>query len=156
MLAGHGGLTNRPEWLRDSRPMFELRHFITILQRVAFGCTALVLILLSVSGGQRPIVGGGLAVQAWCQAVGFRAQNLRRPTSVQTRSATVAQSTDEVPRSSTLELPSTGLARMHERELLLQATYRLILSQWVIAHETPIDESVCSLTRARAPPWSAA
>lgn len=132
--------------------MFDTKRLLAIGMHIALICATLLLLGASVSIGQTSEVGGRVTGQVLRQAMGFRAQSLRRPANAQTRGSRLERSDKESNRSSVTFGGSTDSATVHAWHPVLLPKYR------TIAPHTPADIELLrtinavDVERARSPP----
>jgi hypothetical protein len=115
--------------------MFVLKRVFAVMQSVALGCAALLMIVLSVSSRQGADGGRGLAVQALYQAIGFRTPNFRRAVNhAPLRVSTIRKVTAEDAPASSGEYSSSELACIETHLTFCAATLRFLAKP-----PTPVD-----------------
>lgn len=136
--------------------MFDSKRLLAIGKQIALICATMLLLVMSVSSGRTSEVGNRLTAQVLRQAIGFRAQNLRRPANAQTRASKLERSDNESDRSSVTSGASTDLASLHTWQPLLQPTYRVLPAYTLRTIELPKGQLCVDVERARAPPVAVA
>jgi hypothetical protein len=136
--------------------MFDSKRFFAIGKHLALICATLLLLVTSVSSGRTSEVGNRLTAHVLRQAIGFRAQSLRRPSNAQTRVSKLDRSDAQSDRSSVNSGDSTELALLHAWQLSLQPPYRLLPPHTLRAIVLRKPHLGVDAERARAPPVAVA
>lgn len=136
--------------------MFDAKRLAAIGRHAALICAALLLVVACVSSGRTSEVDGRLTVQVLRQAMGFRAQHLRRAINAQTRASNLERSEATSNRSSVGFGASTPVATLHAWQACLRHSYRELAPFTFDAVERLRTLQAVDVERARAPPKSAA
>jgi hypothetical protein len=136
--------------------MFDSKRLLALGKHVALLCATLLLLVTSVSSGRTSEVGQRVTAEMLRQAIGFRAQSLRRPANAPTRASKFERSATESDRTSVTAGAGTDFASLPAWHSSLELTYRLLPAYTfrdisLLKRHLDVD-----VERARAPPVAVA